>query len=131
MKYFISTMLGVVFVCTFCFAGEKPEPKGGPAVADAAGIVVGAPEALRLKIVQNGFQLTWIVSPHDPGIVTGYEIVRADRFSGPYDAVATVDKGIAQYIDSTAMREIIYFYKIRAVAGQGYSPFSNTVTGER
>ena len=40
-------------------------------------------------------------------------------------------KGTVQYIDTTALPEIIYYYKVMAGAGQGYSPFSNTVAGER
>jgi len=82
-------------------------------------------------IVPNGFKLTWRISPQDPGIVTGYEIVRSDRASGPFDIVATVKKEVFEYIDTTASKEIIYYYKVRARAGNIYSPFSNTVTGER
>jgi hypothetical protein len=132
MKYHISIVLGAVLICTVCLAGEKESAgRSEPAVAEEAGTIPGAPAALRLKIVQNGFQLSWTLSPHDPGKVTGYEIVRSDRFSGPFDSVTTVGKGISQYIDTTALPEIIYFYKVRSVAGKGYSPFSNTVTGER
>ena len=131
MKYILPTLLGAALICTVGFAGEHPRVNEGGTVALQAGDIAGAPAALRLRIVQNGFQLTWQLSPQDPGPVTGYEIVRADRFSGPYEPVATVEKGTARYIDTSAAREIIYFYKIRAVAGKGHSPFSNTVTGER
>ncbi len=125
-------MLGAVLICTVCFAGEKDSVgRSEPAVAEEAGTIAAAPSGLHLKIVQNGFQLNWTLSPQDPGTVTGYEIVRSDRFSGPYDTVATVGKGTSQYIDTTALPEIIYYYKVRAVAGKGYSPFSNTVAGER
>ncbi len=91
----------------------------------------GAPTALRLVIVPNGFKLTWRLSPQDPGMVTGYEIARADRASGPFDNVAAVDKGVSEYIDITASKEIIYYYKVSAKAGNIYSAYSNTVTGER
>lgn len=136
MKYHISIILGTVLICTVSFAGEKPgmkneKTRANVAVSEKAGTMAGAPEALRLRIVQNGFKLNWTLSPHDPGAVTGYELVRSDRFSGPYEPVATVEKGTSQYIDTTAAREIIYFYKVRAIAGKAYSPFSNTVTGER
>ncbi len=94
-------------------------------------ITRGAPTALKLVIVPNGFKLTWGLSPQDPGMVTGYEIVRADRASGPFDSVAVVKKGVSEYIDTTAAKEIIYYYKVRAKAGDIYSSYSNTVTGER
>lgn len=96
-------------------------------------ITLGAPTTLKLVIVPNGFKLTWKLSPQDPGMVTGYEIVRADRASGPFDNVAIVNKGVSEYIDTTAAKEIIYYYKVRvrARAGDIYSSYSNTVTGER
>ena len=94
-------------------------------------IALGSPIALKLMIVSNGFRLIWTPSPQDPGVITGYEIVRSDLASGPLTMVATVDKGVSQYIDTTASREIIYYYKVRAVAGTDYSTYSNTVTGER
>ena len=134
MRYYIRIVIGAAFVvvCNMAFAAENRGSVNSVLVATAeAGTVVGAPEALHLKIVQNGFQLNWTASPQDPGTVTGYEIVRSDRFSGPYEPVATVEKGTSRYIDTTAAREIIYFYKMRAIAGSGYSDFSNTVTGER
>ena len=103
-------------------------------LAGAAGqqsVTPEAPAALRLSIAPNGFKLSWQPSPEDPGVVRGYEIVRSDLASGPFTRVATVDRGIFEYIDTTASREIIYYYKVRAVAGTVYSPYSNTVTGER
>jgi hypothetical protein len=92
---------------------------------------LGAPTALRLVIVPNGFKLSWKPSPEDPGVVTGYELVRSDLASGPFTTVATLKKSVFEYIDTTASPEIIYYYKVRAVAGAAYSPYSNTVTGER
>jgi len=94
-------------------------------------ITLGAPTTLKIMIVPNGSQLTWGLSPQDPEMVTGYEIVRSDRASGPFDIVATVPKGVSEYIDTTASKEIIYYYKISAKAGNIYSEYSNTVTGER
>lgn len=132
MKYSLSIMLSAILIAAVSFAGEqKLVETNRRAIAETAGAVAGAPAALRLKIVPNGFQLNWTLSPQDPGTVTGYELVRSDRFSGPYDPVATVAGGISQYIDTTALPEIIYFYKVRAVAAKNSSPFSNTVTGER
>jgi hypothetical protein len=137
---------------SFVFAGSKMKKKGlgvsvflllvsfcgylGPNLAFAQGVSktgngLGAPTQLRLVIVPNGFKLTWKPSPEDSGVVTGYEIVRGDLASGPFIKIATLDKGVFEYIDTTASREIIYYYKVRAVAGTVYSPYSNTVTGER
>lgn len=104
----------------------------GYAVATAQKTVaLGAPTALKLMIVPDGFKLSWQPSPEDPGVVTGYEIVRSDLASGPFNTVAVVGGGTLQYIDTTAAPEIIYYYKVRAIAGTEQSPYSNTVTGER
>ena len=92
---------------------------------------LGEPTALRLVIVPIGFQLTWKLSPQDPGKVTGSEIYRSDRASGPFERVAAVKKEVAQFVDATASKEVIYYYKVRAMAGHRSSPYSNTVTGER
>lgn len=118
MRYLIPFALLAVLISTAGLAGEN--------FAN-----IGSPSSLRLRIVAQGFQLDWTSSPDDPGKVTGYEIVRADRFSGPYDPVATIRRGMTQYIDTTAAHEVIFFYKVRAVAGGNYSDFTNTVTGER
>lgn len=91
---------------------------------------LAAPTALKLVIVPAGFRLSWQSAPQEPGRVTGYEIVRASVFSGPYEAVARVGKGVYSYTDMTAKPENIYFYKVRALAGDEYSPFSSAATGE-
>ncbi len=121
--------IGLIFLlvslCEYSVADEK-------SVAGAEkDITLGAPTALKLVIVPNGFKLTWKPSPQGPVIVAGYEIVRSDRASGPFDNVAAVNKEVSEYIDTTASKEIIYYYKVRAKAGNIYSPYSNTVTGER
>ena len=131
MKYVLSLTLGILLISTVRYAAGMPDQNEMPIPVEEAGTIAGAPAALRLKIVTNGFQLDWALSPHDPGMVTGYEIVRSDRFSGPFDPVASVPRGMSHYIDTTALPETIYFYKVRAIAGKGHSPFSNTVTGER
>ena len=115
--------LGIVFLLVSLY--------GLAGAAEQEIVTPGAPTALRLVIVPNGFKLNWQPPPQDPGAVTGYEIVRADMASGPFTTVATVHKGVFEYVDTTASPEIIYYYKTRAVAGTLYSPYSNTVTGER
>jgi len=92
--------------------------------------LLAAPTALKLVIVPSGFRLSWQPAPQETGRVTGYEIVRATIFSGPYEAVARVGKGVLSYTDTTAKPEHIYFYKVRALAGAEYSPFSGAATGE-
>jgi hypothetical protein len=124
----MKVLVAAVVAALVSTAGCAREPGK---LAQAPGAPVRPPEALRLRIVPNGFQLDWKLSPQDPGAVTGYELVRSDRFTGPYDTVATVGKGKTRHVDATASREIIYFYKVRAVAGTRSSPFSNTVAGER
>lgn len=123
--WWIGAIFLLVSLCGYAGAGEKSTAGG------EKDITLGAPTALKLVIVPTGFKLTWKLSPQDPGIVTGYEIVRSDRASGPFDNVASVNKGVSEYIDTTASKEVIYYYKVRAKAGNMYSPDSNTVTGER
>jgi hypothetical protein len=125
----IGFIIGVIFLLT-SFYGCTGATGSSPGKEEIS-TVPGAPTALKIAIVQNGFKLSWNLSPQDPGIVTGYEIIRSELASGPFIKVATLDKGVSQYIDATASREIIYYYKVRALAGSMSSPDSNTVTGER
>jgi hypothetical protein len=127
MKKIASIMIILVLSFFYGCAGMN----GKSANAEQKSISLGAPATLKLVIVPNGFKLSWRTSPEDPGVVTGYEIFRSTMASGPFNRVATVNKGVSEYIDTTASPEIIYYYKIRAVAGTFYSPYSNTVTGER
>ena len=101
------------------------------AITGTALPVPEAPTGLKVTISGKGFLLTWKASANDPGIVTGYEIARATFASGPFETIAKVDKGVLTYHDSTAQPEIIYFYKVRAMAGKEYSPYSDMVTAER
>jgi hypothetical protein len=125
----MGSCIGVIFlIATLCgYSGAD----GKSATGGVQDSTLGAPAALKLVIVPNGFKLTWNLSPQDPGMVTGYEIIRSDRASGPYDSIASVSKGVSEYVDTTASKEIIYYYKVRAQAGNMYSSYSNTVTGER
>jgi len=127
MKKIVSIVIVFVLVPLYGCAGMN----GKSASAKQKSITLGAPTQLRLVIVPNGFKLTWKAAAEDPRVVTGYEVFRSDLASGPFIKIATVDKGVLEYIDTTVPREIIYYYKVRAVAGTVYSPCSNTVTGER
>jgi hypothetical protein len=127
MKRIVNTVIILTLISFYGCAGMSAKSAG----AEQKNITIAAPTALRLMIVPNGFKLNWNPSPEDPGIVTGYEVVRSDLASGPFVKIATVDKGVAQYVDTTASPETIYYYKVSAVAGNVHSPYSNTVTGER
>jgi hypothetical protein len=63
--------------------------------------------------------------------VPGYEIARAATSGGVYSTVATVDKGVVKYNDATANAGTTYYYKVRAKAGDEYSPFTPEVSGKR
>ena len=128
----VGYILAVIFLAASlwgCAAANGKPAEGAGKPGAAAG--PGAPAGLRLVIVPGGFKLSWRPSADDPGAVTGYEIVRAELASGPFIKVATVGKGVFEHIDTTASPEIIYYYKVRALAGSSRSEYSNTVTGER
>lgn len=90
-----------------------------------------APTGLTLMPSTTGLYLTWTASPQDPGCVTGYEVSRATSTGGIGTTVATVNKGVVKYNDATATTGTTYYYKIRAVAGSEYSPYTSEVSGKR
>jgi len=134
MKFLVSALAALALLIP-CLADSAELPKLNMALSpQVAGEQLpaqpGAPSGLTLVIVPSGFRLTWSPASHAQGSVTGYEIVRATIFSGPYETVARVGKDMTMYTDTTALKEIIYFYKVRAIAGDQHSPFSREVTGE-
>lgn len=119
----------LIFVLAFAFSCASLATQ-----TDAEGQVVPSvsqPTALKAIIVPDGFRLTWNPSEQDSGVVTGYEILRSELASGPFVTIARVSKGVGEYTDTKASPEHVYYYKVRAIAGNAYSPYSNTVTGER
>lgn len=90
-----------------------------------------APTSLAVMPSTTGLYLTWKASPQDPGCVTGYEIARASSSGGVYTALATVDKGVLKYNDTTATAGTTYYYKVRAVSGTDYSPYTSEASGKR
>jgi len=123
----------VICLSSACAHKEQGRPMGTASGAGTEEILVAqlqAPTGLTLRIIPEGFLLSWSPSPQDPRVVTGYEIVRAAIFSGPYETVGTVSKGVFSFIDKTVQPEAIYFYKVRAIAGGQYSPFSGEAAGE-
>ena len=105
-----------------------------------------APSGLSVAPSINGLYLTWTASPNDlsavaqagvtpaqagPGCVTKYEIARATSAGGVHSTIGTVDKGVIKYNDTSASAGTTYYYKIRAVAGTEYSPYTTEVSGKR
>lgn len=90
-----------------------------------------APSGLKVDASTNGLYLTWTASPQDPGCVTGYEISRATGAGGSGTTVGTITPGKLTFNDSTAASGTTYYYKVRAVSGSEYSPFTSEVSGRR
>jgi hypothetical protein len=90
-----------------------------------------APTGLTLMPSISGLYLTWTASPNDPGCVTGYEIYRATSAGGVGSTIGTVNVGILKYNDTTATAGTTYYYKVRAVAGSEFSPYTSEVNGKR
>lgn len=130
MKNSAFIILSTVFICSVVFLGEPLRAQEMKAAAEPAEATAQAPSALHLMINGDGFQLTWGLSPQDPGAVTGYEIVRSAFFSGPYETVGTVGQGVSGFVDRTANPEVVYFYKVRALTDNQPSPFSKEAAGE-
>jgi len=105
--------------------GPPPAPQVAP-VATEPSVVVTPPQALTVMPAPAGYYLVW-QAPQDQTSVTGYEIARATATGGPYTAVATVGKGVFLYHDSAAGGGTTYFYKVRAMAGKAYSPYTEVV----
>ena len=90
-----------------------------------------APTNLAVAASTTGLYLTWKASTQDPGCVTGYEISRADTSGGTLSVIATVDKGVLNYNDTTAVVGTTYYYKLRAKSGSDFSVYTNEVSGKR
>jgi hypothetical protein len=90
-----------------------------------------APANLQVAASTTGLYLTWTASPNDPGCVTGYEISRSDTSGGTLSVIATVDKGILNYNDTTAVAGTTYYYKLRAKSGTDFSAYTAEASGKR
>jgi hypothetical protein len=100
---------------------DDPNQPSGP---DAPTNLAAAPSI-------SGLYLTWTASPNDPGCVTGYEISRSDTSGGTLSVIATVDKGVLSYNDTTAAVGTTYYYKLRAKSGNDFSAYTNEASGKR
>jgi len=90
-----------------------------------------APTGLTLMPSTSGLYLTWTASVQDPGCVSGYEISRVTTSGGVGSTVATLNAGVVKYNDTTVTVGTTYFYKIRAVAGGEYSPYTAEVSEKK
>ena len=90
-----------------------------------------APINLTISSSPTSINLSWKASLQDPGCVTGYEIGRSTVSDGTYSAIGTVPSGVFSYSDTSAEAGTTYYYKVRAVGGDGYSEYSNVVNGQR
>jgi hypothetical protein len=90
-----------------------------------------APTGFSLMPSTTGLYLTWTASAQDPGCVTRYEVSRATTSGGIGSTVATVNAGVVKYNDTTAEVGTTYYYKVRAVSGSDYSPYSRAASGKR
>lgn len=100
---------------------DEPGAAGGPE----------PPPALMAVTTSAGLFLTWKQSPQDPGCVTGYEVTRAANAEGPYNAIAKLEKGVLKYNDQSAESGKTYYYKVRAVAGNEHSKYSDAAEVKR
>lgn len=96
-----------------------------------ANAAADAPVKLKLALAPSGFRLNWEPPGTNTSGITGFEIFRADFYSGPFELVAATAGTVFEWLDATARPELLYYYKVRAVRGGLPSPFSNSVSGER
>ena len=90
-----------------------------------------APANLKAASSTTGLYLTWTASPQDPGCVSSYEVSRSATAGGTYSVIATVDKSILNYTDTTAEVGATYYYKLRAKSGSDFSPYTAEASGKR
>ncbi len=90
-----------------------------------------APINLTVSPSPTAINLTWKPPLQDPGCVTGYEIARSTVAGGSYSAIGNVANGVFSYNDTSAEAGTTYYYRVRAVGGDGYSEYSNAVSGQR
>ena len=106
-KFFASFFLALLFTPTFAqIPAPATEVKAYDTPDDAG----------------NSITIEWQVSPDDKdGIITGYEILRAESPEGEYAKVGDAPRGTNSYIDSGPENNRDYFYKIRALSAAGPS----------
>jgi hypothetical protein len=100
------------------------------ACAEAAVNTPGTPIGLKALVSGKSVILTWKAPAEGADLVEGYEIVRAALASGPFEKMGQVGLHVLTFTDTSARKEIIYFYKVRAVGKEAGSPYSQPVAVE-
>jgi hypothetical protein len=87
----------------------------------------------RLRYCQTGENVQWegkkLIFQDLTPILS--EISRSDTSGGTLSGIATVDKGVLNYNDTTAVVGTTYYYKLRAKSGNDSSVYTNEVSGKR
>jgi len=84
----------------------------------------------------NSLTISWEKSPDDnggKGIVSEYEVLRASDIKGPFEIIGSTTAGKLTFVDSTCVRNQIYYYKIVAKTdkdAKAESPISNGVAAK-
>lgn len=97
---------------------DDPDVSGGP----------DAPQGLVVRASEKGIVLAWNASFQETACVTGYEVVRAPDANGPYTLLGVLDRGRHTFLDTSALSGANY-YKVRALAGKEYSPYTAAMLG--
>lgn len=91
---------------------------------NASGTPLAPPSLLTATAAAyNKITLSWTDNSSDE---SGFEIVRATAFAGPYNPVTTVPANTVTYNDSALNANTRYYYRVRAINNSGASPFSYT-----
>jgi hypothetical protein len=75
--------------------------------------------------------LDWTKAVQDGGCLTGYEISRSSSVNGTYEVIATLPKGSMEYKDAATEIGKTYYYKLRSIVNNLYSPYTEPVSGTR
>lgn len=89
------------------------------------------PKDLSVRPMLGWLLLEWAKAVQDGGCLTGYEIARSLSENGKYEVIAKVPKGTMAYKDAETEIGKTYYYKIRSVVDNLYSPYTEPVHRKR
>jgi len=89
------------------------------------------PKDLSIRPMLGWLLLDWTKAVQDGGCLTGYEISRSSSANGTYDVIATLPKGSVEYKDAATEIGKTYYYKLRSIVDNLYSPYTEPVSGTR